>query len=176
MLIAKVAKEHGYEKLKEEQLLAIDEFVSGKVVFVSLLTGFVKSLIYGLLPAVYDRVRGYTMPTSVATVVSPLASYYQTCGCEVMIFTPTLLRGRNQPRIGNLPDPLPAPDSLRRGIMGGCFHVTAESNGGRPKCCIRKLVVFASQNAPKNTEHGYSGLAPLYIGLLNEGHYLITCP
>ena len=63
VLIAKVAKEHGYEKLKEKQLLAIDEFVSGKDVFVSLPTGNGKSLIYGLLPAVYDRVRGYTMPT-----------------------------------------------------------------------------------------------------------------
>ena len=73
VLIAEVAKEHGYEKLKEEQLLAIDEFVSGKDVFVSLPTGFGKSLIYGLLPAVYDRVRGYTMPTSVAIVVSPLS-------------------------------------------------------------------------------------------------------
>ena len=74
MLIAEVAKEHGYEKLKEEQLLAIGEFVSGKDVFVSLPTGFGKLLIYGLLPAVYDCVRGYTMPTSVAIVVSPLAS------------------------------------------------------------------------------------------------------
>ena len=27
VLITEVAKEHGYEKLKEEQLLAIDEFV-----------------------------------------------------------------------------------------------------------------------------------------------------
>ena len=77
MLIAEVAKEHGYEKLKKEQLLAIDEFVSGKDVFVSLPIGFGKSLIYGLLPAVYDRVRGYTMPMSVAIVVSPLASHYQ---------------------------------------------------------------------------------------------------
>ena len=77
VLIAQVAKEHGYEKLKEEQLLAIDEFVSEKDVFVSLPTGFGKSLIYGLLPPVYDRVRGYTMPTSVAGVVSPLVSHYQ---------------------------------------------------------------------------------------------------
>ena len=77
MLIVEVAKEHGYEKLKKEQLLAIDEFVSGKDVFVSLPIGFGKSLIYGLLPAVYDRVRGYTMPMSVAIVVSPLASHYQ---------------------------------------------------------------------------------------------------
>ena len=77
VLIAEVAKEHGYEKLKEEQLLAIDEFVSEKNVFMSMPTGIGKSLIYGFLPAVYDRVRGYTMPTPVAGVVSPLASHYQ---------------------------------------------------------------------------------------------------
>ena len=77
VLIAEVAKEHGYEKLKEEQLLAIDEFISGKDVFVSLPNDFGKSLIYVLLPAVYDRVRGYPMPTSGAIVVSPLASRYQ---------------------------------------------------------------------------------------------------
>ena len=72
MLIAEVVKEHGYEKLKEEQLLAIDEFAFGKDVFMSLPTDFGESLIYGLLPAVYDRVRGYRMP-SVAIVVSPLS-------------------------------------------------------------------------------------------------------
>ena len=45
VLIAEVTKEHGYEKLKEEQLLTIDEFVLEKDVFVSLPTGFGKSLI-----------------------------------------------------------------------------------------------------------------------------------
>ena len=43
VLIAEVAKEHGYEKLKEEQLLAINKFVSGKDVFMSLPTGFGES-------------------------------------------------------------------------------------------------------------------------------------
>ena len=57
-LIAEVARTHGYESLKEEQLLAIEEFVSGRDVFVSLPTGFGKSLIYGLLPPVIDRIRG----------------------------------------------------------------------------------------------------------------------
>ena len=41
-LIAEVARTHGYESLKEEQLLAIEEFVLGKDVFVSLPTGFGK--------------------------------------------------------------------------------------------------------------------------------------
>ena len=72
--ISEVARNHGYERLKEEQLLAIEKFVSGSDVFVSLPTGFGKSLIYGLLPAVFDRLKGYREPTSVALIVSPLAS------------------------------------------------------------------------------------------------------
>ena len=39
-LIAEVATTHGYEGLKEEQLLAIQDFVWGKDVFVSLSSGF----------------------------------------------------------------------------------------------------------------------------------------
>ena len=73
-IIAEVARSHGYEHLKEEQLLAIDEFVSGNDVFVSLPTGFGKSLIYGLIPPVIDRLRGHTRTTLVALIVSPLAS------------------------------------------------------------------------------------------------------
>ena len=45
--------------MKEEQLLAIEKFVTGSDVFVSLATGFGKLLIYGLLPAVFDRLKGY---------------------------------------------------------------------------------------------------------------------
>ena len=56
---------------KGRKLLANNEFVSGKDVFASLPTGFRESLNYGLLPAVYDHVRGYTMPTPVTIVVSP---------------------------------------------------------------------------------------------------------
>ena len=57
--IAEVAKEHGYEKLTEEQLLTIDEFVSGKDVFVSLPTGFGKSLIWThFLPFAQYRMAG----------------------------------------------------------------------------------------------------------------------
>ena len=46
-------------RLKEEQLLAIEKFVTGSDVFVSPATGFGKPLIYGLLPAVFDRLKGY---------------------------------------------------------------------------------------------------------------------
>ena len=48
--------------------------MSGNDVFVSLPTWFGKSLIYGLIPPVINRLRGHTRTTSVALIVSPLAS------------------------------------------------------------------------------------------------------
>ena len=55
-------------------MLAIEEFVSDRDVFMSLPTGLRKSLIYGLFPPVIDRIRGHAVATSVALIVSPLAS------------------------------------------------------------------------------------------------------
>ena len=85
--ISEVSRNHGYERLKEEQLLAIEKFVTGSDVFVSLPMGFGKSLIYGLLPAVFDRLKGCREPISVALIISPLASLMidQKAGffCEV---------------------------------------------------------------------------------------------
>ena len=62
--ISEVARNHGYKRFKEEQFLAIEKFVTGSDVFVSLPTGFGKSLIYGLLPAVFDCLKGYREPIS----------------------------------------------------------------------------------------------------------------
>ena len=47
-------REAGLEKLKAEQVRVISEFVSGKDVFVSLPTGYGKSLCYALLPLVFQ--------------------------------------------------------------------------------------------------------------------------
>ena len=44
--------------LKEKQIEAIDSFVKGKDVFVSLPTGYGKSIIYASLPLVFDIVKG----------------------------------------------------------------------------------------------------------------------
>ena len=44
--------------LKEKQFEAIYEFCSGNDVFVSLPTGFSKSIIYAILPLVFDKIRG----------------------------------------------------------------------------------------------------------------------
>ena len=47
---------------------------SGKDVFVSLPTGFGKSICYGSLPFVYDKLRGVGQERSIAIVVSPSIS------------------------------------------------------------------------------------------------------
>ena len=44
--------------LKEKQLEAVLAFMSGKDVFVSLPTGYGKSLIYAILPLAFDAFRG----------------------------------------------------------------------------------------------------------------------
>ena len=48
----------GYTKLKPPQEEIITEYVLGKDVFVSLPTGFGKSICYGCLPIVFDKLRG----------------------------------------------------------------------------------------------------------------------
>ena len=48
----------GYTTLKTKQLHAITSFIHGKDTFVALLTGYGKSLIYALLPLVFDTIRG----------------------------------------------------------------------------------------------------------------------
>ena len=56
--IRKVAVSLGYSKLKPEQEKAILSFVFGNDVFVSLPTGYGKSLCFGLLSCVFDALKG----------------------------------------------------------------------------------------------------------------------
>ena len=75
-VIGDVARGHGYERLKEEQLSAIEKFVSGQDVFVSLSTGFGKSLIYGLLPT---TVNGGSLHDLRPLVTASIAKHTQRC-------------------------------------------------------------------------------------------------
>ena len=52
VLITECALQLGYEGVKDKQMEAILAVVRGKDTFVSLPTGFVKSMIYGVLPVV----------------------------------------------------------------------------------------------------------------------------
>ena len=56
--LAETIKELGLSSLKPKQVEAIQAFVNGNDVFVSLPTGYGKSLIYGILPLIYNKLRG----------------------------------------------------------------------------------------------------------------------
>ena len=60
----------GYSNLKPKQLDAIDAFLKGNDV---LPTGYGKSLIFAMLPSLFDRLRGRS-DSSTVIVVSPLAA------------------------------------------------------------------------------------------------------
>ena len=55
--VCEVASEVGFE-LKDKQREAILSVVSGKDTFVSLPTGYGKSIIYAVLPLIFDKLRG----------------------------------------------------------------------------------------------------------------------
>ena len=61
----------GYDMLKPEQEAALLSFLGGRDVFVSLPTGYGKSLCYATLPAAFDSLRN-TLSKSIVLVVSPL--------------------------------------------------------------------------------------------------------
>ena len=48
----------GLDSLKEKQSEAVSAFVSGNDTFVSLPTGYGKSIIYAILPLVFDKFKG----------------------------------------------------------------------------------------------------------------------
>ena len=56
--ISESAKQLGLQKLKEKQLEAVSSFVQGHDTFVSLPTGYGKSVIYAILPYVFDQLKG----------------------------------------------------------------------------------------------------------------------
>ena len=63
----------GYTKLKDEQLRTVRDVLSGLDTFVSLPTGYGKSLCYAILPWAFDELRN-TEKASIVLVVSPLVS------------------------------------------------------------------------------------------------------
>ena len=63
----------GYTKLKDEQLRTVRDVLSGLDTFVSLPTGYGKSLCYAILPWAFDELRN-TEKASIVLVVSPLGS------------------------------------------------------------------------------------------------------
>ena len=101
------------DRIKEKQLSTIDKFVSGQDVFVSLPTEFRKSVIYGLVPTIFDLLKGRLgRDTQHSHYLPPLVTIFyslhltiKTCGSEIITLTPCNERGRNQHCIAKLPDP-----------------------------------------------------------------------
>ena len=74
--IAQAAKKMGYSAPRPEQVEAVQKFVSGFDVFLSLPTGGGKSFCFTCLPLVFDFLRG-AQQQSIVLVVSPLIALMQ---------------------------------------------------------------------------------------------------
>ena len=61
LALEEAVKDAGFGVLKPKQEEALKAFVSGKDTFVVLPTGYGKSVIYAILPNVYDKLRGIYM-------------------------------------------------------------------------------------------------------------------
>ena len=70
----KAAKAMGYKDIKKEQLEVILSFIAGRDVFVSLPTGFGKSLCFSILPLVFDALG---VKDSIVIVLTPLTAIMQ---------------------------------------------------------------------------------------------------
>ena len=57
-LIMECERRLGYESLKDKQVEAVSTFMKGNDIFVSLPTGYGKSIIYAILPHAFDSIRG----------------------------------------------------------------------------------------------------------------------
>ena len=56
--LEEASRDVGIAQLKPKQRKAIEAFVSGKDLFVSLPTGYGKSMIFAILPTLYDKIQG----------------------------------------------------------------------------------------------------------------------
>ena len=56
--LAEVVRTMGLQTLKPKQKEAVMAFLAGSDVFVTLPTGYGKSIIYAVLPGVFDRLKG----------------------------------------------------------------------------------------------------------------------
>ena len=119
--ISRAAEQLGYT-LKPEQRRSVEKFVAGNDVFVSLPTGFGKSLCYTLLPPVFDFLRGLES-RSFVLVVSPLLALMmdQVAAITALGLTSTLVSDEES-----------TPLALRGKIKNGHFLLV-------PRRCLFRL-------------------------------------
>lgn len=71
-IVSSAARDLGYDSLKPEQEIALLSFLRRQDVFVSLPTGYGKSLCYAALPSAFDSMLSRRPGTSIVIAVSPL--------------------------------------------------------------------------------------------------------
>ena len=81
-----VVREAGLTTLKRKQREAIEGIVSGKDVFVTVPTGYGKSIIYALLPSLYDKLLGKSI--NVEKTMESNYSFAGTTGSIVVCICP----------------------------------------------------------------------------------------
>ena len=97
--IRKAFRRLGYTDVKEEQLKAAREFMTGRDVFVCLLTGSGKSMCYGCLPYAFNKLEANTFgdlsgnaeEKAIILIVCPLTSLMED---QVKKFTAMGLKSR----------------------------------------------------------------------------------
>lgn len=77
-VVAESARQLGFNTLKDKQLEAVCTFISGNDTFVSLPTGYGKSIIYAILPLVFDKMKGKLIAIN-SKLVSSFLSIVSVC-------------------------------------------------------------------------------------------------
>ena len=80
----------GYMAMKAKQIEAITAFVNGKDTFIVLPTGYGKSLVYAVLPLVFDSLRGTEL---MILSICMKGSLGRCCVCAIDIYVSILLYG-----------------------------------------------------------------------------------
>ena len=98
--ITESGKKLGYDKLRGKQVEAMTSFLEGNDTFVSLPTGYGKSIIYAALPHAFDRLRG-TSGSIVVCISTVLADkQLEPCSFFLLLWSvETGLRHKQQQRV-----------------------------------------------------------------------------
>ena len=103
------AKAIGITELKDEQRKVVLSFVRGNDVFVSLPTGYGKSVCFAVLPFLFDRIRDRT--GSIVLCVSPLTSLMLEQRAKFTV------HGLSTDFVGELQQDIEAMSKVREGMV-----------------------------------------------------------
>ena len=130
----------GLESLKREQREAIQEFLSGKDVFVALPTGYGKTYCYSLLPLAFDYLRESQHP-SIAICVSPLTALMMEQRAKMST------KGVASEFVGELQQDVDALEGVKKGQFQLLYmYISHESLLCNPQWCELLLSKVYSEN------------------------------